>query len=177
MLKSKRTYDVFTNHERAPQCSPHRIQFLDPDDGNVVAKRARLSRGVESSPMDKEGPASQNSENEFHSHLTSKRSRALSFSQNATTSPSSSAAPLGHRSASGARLYTQEEVVALIQKALAEREAAITKAVEEREASLRAEFSQVLETRLEEQYRQFAKYSEDCISRQMKDKQEPSYIA
>jgi len=55
------------------------------------------------------------------------------------------------------RLFSYTEVKDIISRVLAEREAV-----------LRAEYDNILQERLQEQYRNFAKFNEDYISRQLK---------
>jgi len=58
----------------------------------------------------------------------------------------------------GEALFTESMVRAMIEKAVAERETYI-----------RAEYDLILQERLQEQYRNFAKFHEDYISRQLKE--------
>jgi len=55
-------------------------------------------------------------------------------------------------------VFTESEVKSIVEKALAERESAI-----------RAEYDRILQELLQEQYKNFAKFHEDYVSRQVKD--------
>jgi len=55
------------------------------------------------------------------------------------------------------KLFTFEEVKAIVQRLLAEKE-----------SSLRIEYDQILQEKLQEQFRNFTKFNEDYISRQLK---------
>jgi hypothetical protein len=56
------------------------------------------------------------------------------------------------------KLFTYEQVKEIVNRVVAERETA-----------LRAEYDRILQERLQEQYRNFAKFNEDYISRQYKE--------
>jgi len=45
----------------------------------------------------------------------------------------------------------------------------VRKAVEERERTLREHYDRILQTKLQEQFRAFAKFNEDYVSRQLRD--------
>jgi len=52
----------------------------------------------------------------------------------------------------------------------------VNRAVQDKEAALRAEYDQILQERLQEQFRNFSKFNEDYISRQLKQS-EWSYLS
>eukprot|EP00164_Ancoracysta_twista_P002166 GFYU01002858.1.p1 GENE.GFYU01002858.1~~GFYU01002858.1.p1 ORF type:complete len:175 (-),score=15.09 GFYU01002858.1:393-917(-) len=55
------------------------------------------------------------------------------------------------------KLFTVEEVQQIVQRAISERE-----------AQLREEYDSILQERLAEQFQNFAKFNQDCVSRQLR---------
>jgi hypothetical protein len=64
------------------------------------------------------------------------------------------------RHSSDEKLFSLEEVKAIVAQAVAERE-----------QTLKTEYDNILETRLQEQFKYFAKFTEDFISRKLKEGQ------
>jgi len=142
MLKSaKRSFDsIDGNHTTPISCSLYRIQSLDSSSPNKRLKTraspppspATLAARVEASPFQPLPPT------DVFTPVASMRP---------TTKP-----------ITGEPLYAESMVRAMIEKAVAERE-----------AQIRAEYDYILQERLQEQYRVFSKFHEDYISRQLKD--------
>mmetsp|Transcript_23859 Transcript_23859/g.66819 ORF Transcript_23859/g.66819 Transcript_23859/m.66819 type:complete len:161 (+) Transcript_23859:30-512(+) len=138
--------ELFSSNVSPTPCSPHKAQFLSHQ---PAAKRARqTSDGV--LPIagykryrDSVFPAhdwEQVSE-ETSQMYTNKRRKTKCSNPDCQ-----------------ARKFTKEEVADIVCKAL-----------KEKEDELREEYSILLSKRLQEQYESFARYNEDCISRQMRD--------
>lgn len=145
MIKiGKRTTREWTE-EVTPQCSPHKIYSMD----STPTKRIRFfgeddQNTVirEPSPTRRESPFNP-SEMEVQSpneHYLVKRKQKDVKERN-----------------NDEKLYTYNEVREIVNRMLAERE-----------TQLRAEYDRILQERLAEQFRNFAKFNEDYISRQLK---------
>jgi len=134
-LSSKRTHDSMDTPTTPVSCSPHRIQFLD----SSPAKRMRTKTSPPASPY--------TSANRIDSPFIPQPNADLS------------SLPRAPKPVAGSEpLFTESQVRAMIEKAVADRE-----------ISLRAEYDSILQERLQEQYRSFSKFHEDYISRQLKD--------
>ncbi|KAL6059491.1 hypothetical protein QOT17_014204 [Balamuthia mandrillaris] len=173
-LSTKRPYEELTNPPTT--CSPHRIQFL----GSSFQNPAPLKRGRS---MQLEQPSSSSS-----SHYSNSR-RALSRKNNNSEeeeeeeeeeegepSPFTPSAPfhfsLGSAqrflprkkprqpTAEEGRLFTLEELRAIVNKVVAERE-----------ASLRQEYEATLNSKLEEQYNMLTQFNADHLDRRLKSSQ------
>lgn len=133
----------------APSCSPHRIQFLEspPREGGEVLARSPFKRYRTSPPRD------------VTPQIDRKRGRDEGFFVPSTPFNSDTAEKYApKRQKTEEKMYTLEEVKKIVAQVVADREAA-----------LREEFNQTLQTKLEDQFYVFSKFTQDNISRQMKD--------
>lgn len=144
------------NIERDP-CSPHRNFTPSPGVNYISPKRVRMEESNTNMNMEirSNSPERRNMESPFNTVLTNSQN-AIDFdrllaSKNRTQKDKSIS------TASGEKLYTYEEMKEIALLLLAQKE-----------TSLKQEYEQILQERLQEQFRNFAKFNEDYISRQLK---------
>jgi len=137
-LSSKRGREW--NEETTPaQCSPHKILSLD----STPNKRLR---GIYGEEMREDTNNSPKRDSPF-SQDTHPYNAELDTLVNKTRK----------KKETSEILFTYEQVREIVNRALAERD-----------ATVRAEYDQILQQRLQEQFRNFSKFNEDYISRQYK---------
>jgi len=155
MLKvGKRSRDSWNSEDMSPtraQCSPHKMISMD----STPTKRPRYF-----------------GEEEEMSNARQSSPRRESMFGTLEEQPIDNLDQLMQRrkpktQKQGEKLYTHDEVKEIINRVLAEREAA-----------LRTEYDRILQERLQEQYQSFSKFNEDYISRQMRNRPNcDSYIS
>eukprot|EP01110_Echinostelium_bisporum_P011977 TRINITY_DN6129_c0_g1_i1.p1 TRINITY_DN6129_c0_g1~~TRINITY_DN6129_c0_g1_i1.p1 ORF type:complete len:169 (+),score=25.30 TRINITY_DN6129_c0_g1_i1:67-507(+) len=139
MLKSvKRSYDSMSDATPmvTTSCSPHKIQFL-------------------------ESPLKRNRNNDSPATSPTTLQRPSSFPTQPTVDPNTlleKNLPKKPKSIGNEIVYTESEVRSIVEKAVADREAA-----------LRSEYDRILQELLQDQYRNFAKFHEDYVSRSVKE--------
>merc|ERR1711907_60972 len=152
----------------SPQCSPHKIAFLDLGEARRAKRTLMMMEGnkvrAASSPAQK---VARGLANAHVSSIAPTRSGQTESSAFAGACPPAGELnlPAGDKvkmckvckqRATGERLYSGDEVRDIVQKALAQRE-----------QEIEATYNQVLHDRLEEQFNDFRRYHEDCVSRQL----------
>jgi len=135
-------------------CSPHRSFTPSPGINPFSPKRVRVEESNNSN-MNMEIRSISNSPRTTESPFT-----ALTNNQNSIDRliiPKIRAQKDKPISTASEKLFTYEEVKEIVLRVLAEKE-----------ANLRQEYEQTLQERLQEQFKNFAKFNEDYISRQLK---------
>jgi len=167
-LSHKRVRDLDSNTDTpmTVSCSPNRVivpatsikrmKCEDNSNSNSNSPSTNSSSFQTSQRETHFPPLQQENENKIKEDIFKHQqriSKSHSSSTNSNSTPSSPS-PMNNLNE---RLFSYTEVREIINRVLAEREAV-----------LRAEYDNILQDRLQEQYRNFAKFNEDYISRQLK---------
>lgn len=155
----------FTDAFGSPQCSPHKIAFLDLGE----ARRAKRTLEIMEGNRMRVAQVQKVARGITNAHVTPVRSKQPEPSAFAGACPPASdlgELPAGEKGGkmckvckqrtAGEKLYSGEEVREIVQKALAQRE-----------QEIEATYNEVLQERLAEQFNDFRRYHEDCVSRQL----------
>jgi len=144
------------NIERDP-CSPLRNFTPSPGFNYISPKRVRMeeSNSNMNTNMERSNSPSRNVESPFNTVLTNSQN-AIDFDR-LVASKNRMQKDKSISTASGEKLYTYEEMKEIALLLLAQKE-----------TNLKQEYEQILQERLQEQFKNFAKFNEDYISRQLK---------
>lgn len=143
--KRARDLDEAAQLALEPSCSPHRTPLGGVAESPAI-KRSRQHAAASSSPW----AASQTSP--FGCSMAAGQLNGTSASLDLPASLRQR-----HDPQTGEVLFTLEQVMDIVRRA-----------VEEKERCLRELYDRILQEKLQEQYRAFAKFNEDYISRQLK---------
>jgi len=161
---NKRSFDqCFSNSAVQASCSPHKVLFLDPN--QVVGPTKRQGSFLDTSgPMKRLRNVTDRSIGEASTPSLAMRQSAFAgvnlpvdASDEVPSSSRKSKLCKQCQSSPAERVFTSEEVRAIVAKAL-----------KKNEQELRFEYDRVLQDRLAEQFHNFSKYYEDCVSKMTK---------
>jgi len=144
------------NVERDP-CSPHRNFTPTPGVTTFSAKRFRMEESNNSNSMNMDNRSNSPTRNIESPYAIAPTPQSPVDLDKALPSKNRVQKEKSISSATTEKLFTYEEVREIVQRVLAEKE-----------ASLRQQYEHILQERLQEQFRNFAKFNEDYISRQLK---------
>lgn len=161
---NKRSFDqCFSNSTVPAACSPHKVMFLD---SNVMVDATKRQGNFldTSGPMKRLRHMADKSIGEASTPALPMRESAFAgvslpvdASDEVAASGRKSKLCKQCQSSPAERVFTSEEVRAIVAKAL-----------RKNETELRFEYDRVLQDRLAEQFHNFSKYYEDCVSKMTK---------
>lgn len=150
----------FSDAFGSPQCSPKRIAFLDLGEARRAKRTLMMMEGnkvrAASSPAQKMARSVVGVSRSDSSDSPFAGACPPTPEVNLPAKKKGEVCKECKQRTAGERLYTGDEVREIVQKAVAQRE-----------KELEATYNQVLHDRLEEQFNDYRRHHDDCVSRQL----------